>query len=306
MSGQRPSRLVRRLLHAPTRLYDWHLGWLLGHRFLRLHHVGRRSGCRHQSVLEVVGYTATGDVVVVAGFGPDAHWYRNVQANPTVEIDLGRRHFRATMQRLDERQAVHIVADFERRNRLAGPVIRRVLSWLLRDTYDGSDAARQRLVQQLPVVAFTPRPTSGPRRAEVQGRWRDVQPGERLAYMSSEQQQGQGDSGTEPVASRAAVEIVDVEPIPTTDHAAAGTPTPKASGTPATPAEKDGGSERDASSAEAGAGGAGKEKVGPGPVPAATPDQAAQPVASPAAPAAPAAPADPADPADPAGGTGGT
>ncbi|MFL5517182.1 MAG: nitroreductase family deazaflavin-dependent oxidoreductase, partial [Gemmatimonadales bacterium] len=62
MRDPRPPRLVRRLLHSPTRLYDWHLGWLLGHRFLRLHHVGRRSGRRYESVLEVVGHTATGDV----------------------------------------------------------------------------------------------------------------------------------------------------------------------------------------------------------------------------------------------------
>lgn len=32
---------MRWLLRAPARLYDWNLGWLLGHHFVRLTHVGR-------------------------------------------------------------------------------------------------------------------------------------------------------------------------------------------------------------------------------------------------------------------------
>jgi hypothetical protein len=46
LSAHRPGRIARRLVRAPARLYDWNAGWLLGHRFLRLTHVGRRSGRR--------------------------------------------------------------------------------------------------------------------------------------------------------------------------------------------------------------------------------------------------------------------
>ena len=64
----RPGPIVRRLLRAPGLLYDWHAGWLLGHRFLRLTHLGRRSGRRYRTMLEVVGTgQAPGEVVVVAG-----------------------------------------------------------------------------------------------------------------------------------------------------------------------------------------------------------------------------------------------
>ena len=106
--------------------------------------------------VEVVGRTTAGDPVVLAGFGPDADWYRNLQTNPSAEIDLGRRHIRVTARTLDEHQAADILASYERRNRLAAPVIHRVLSALVEWPYDGSDGARDRLVQQLPVVAFTP------------------------------------------------------------------------------------------------------------------------------------------------------
>src|SRR4051812_34308991 len=102
-----------------------------------------------------------------------------------------------------------------------------------------------------------------PRRAGVQGRWRDLLPGERLTFMSSEQQQGKGGAGEEPVRSGAAVETADVEPIPATDHGAAGTPTPAASGSPAKPAGSTGAAE--AGSASGGkSGGEGAGEAAPG------------------------------------------
>src|SRR3954467_12834380 len=150
-----------------------------------------------------------------------------------------------------------------------------------------------------------PRPPGGklpggvaghPRRAGVQGRWRDLLPGERLTFMSSEQQQGKGGAGEEPVRSGAAVETVDVEPIPATDHGAAGTPTPAASGSPAKPAGSTGAAEagrarggrsggEGAGEAAPGAAGRPREEVGAaGPAPEPIPAEAA---AAPRGPAAP-------------------
>jgi len=36
MTVRRPGPIVRRLLRSPALLYDCNVGWLLGHRFLRL------------------------------------------------------------------------------------------------------------------------------------------------------------------------------------------------------------------------------------------------------------------------------
>ncbi len=63
-------RLIRVLLRGPVLLYDWNLGWLLGSRFLLVTHVGRRSGRRYRTVLEVIGrLSASGEFVVVSGSG---------------------------------------------------------------------------------------------------------------------------------------------------------------------------------------------------------------------------------------------
>ncbi len=149
--------MVLRLLRAPSMLYRHDLGWMLGRRFLMLTHVGRRSGRHHRTVLEVVGYQPVpGEFFVMAGLGPSADWYRNVQEHPAVEIAVGRDRFRPVMRRLDEQEAAAVVGDYERRNRLVAPLVRKVLTWLVGWPYDGSEAARNRLVRQLPVVGFRP------------------------------------------------------------------------------------------------------------------------------------------------------
>jgi deazaflavin-dependent oxidoreductase (nitroreductase family) len=148
---------MRRLLRAPTRVYRADLGWLLGERFLMLTHVGRRSGRRYRTVLEVVGrLPASDEFVVMAGIGRTADWLRNAEAGGAREVAVGRRRFRPTMRVLTEGPAAEILAGYEARNRLIAPVVRHVLSGLVGWRYTGTDHERRRLVRQLPLVAFGP------------------------------------------------------------------------------------------------------------------------------------------------------
>jgi hypothetical protein len=93
---------------------------------------------------------------VVSGFGPSADWFQNLHVAPAQEIAIGCRRFRSQHRILEETEASAVLADYERRNRLIAPIARRVLGWLVGWPYDGSDAARTRLVQQLPMVGFRP------------------------------------------------------------------------------------------------------------------------------------------------------
>jgi deazaflavin-dependent oxidoreductase (nitroreductase family) len=153
----RPGPLLRRLLRLPVVLYRWHLGWLLGHRFLLLTHVGRRTGRVRRTVLEVVDFDAdSGTAVVMAGFGRSSDWYRNLQAHPAVQVVVGRRAFTPAQRELAADEAMAAMAGYERRNRLLAPVVRTVLSRLVGWPYDGSEAARRRLVAERPLVALWP------------------------------------------------------------------------------------------------------------------------------------------------------
>ena len=72
----------------------WRLGlgrWVnawpeVGGRFMVITHTGRKTGIKRQTPLN---YTmADGEIYCTAGFGSKSDWYRNIVANPEVEIWL--------------------------------------------------------------------------------------------------------------------------------------------------------------------------------------------------------------------------
>jgi deazaflavin-dependent oxidoreductase (nitroreductase family) len=135
-----------------------HAGWLLGHRFLMLTHRGRRTGRVYRTVLEVVAWDEVArEAVVMSGFGRTSEWYRNVLVSDPVEVRIARLRFAPRVRQLDADEAAGVLAGYEERNRFVAPILRTILSKLAGFPYDGSDSARRRLVQVLPLVAFRPR-----------------------------------------------------------------------------------------------------------------------------------------------------
>ncbi len=93
-SRSRPAGILRLVFRLPTYLYRYRFGRLLGHRFLLLTHRGRKTGRVHQTVLEVIAYdSATRESIVLSGWGERADWYRNIEANPAMEIRIGRERY---------------------------------------------------------------------------------------------------------------------------------------------------------------------------------------------------------------------
>jgi len=149
--------LVRWLLRLPVHLYDWNAGWLLGKRFAMLVHTGRRTGLTRKTVLEVVHYdTVTGAVVVMSGLGRSSDWYQNIKAKEASQVVVGRHSFAPTHWDVPDDEADDVLTDYEQRNRFAAPVVRWVLSRLVGWRYDGTNDSRRRLVQELPLVCFSP------------------------------------------------------------------------------------------------------------------------------------------------------
>jgi deazaflavin-dependent oxidoreductase (nitroreductase family) len=160
MASTRLNPILRQLFRAPIYLYRWRCGWLLGHRCLLLIHVGRRTGLLRCTVLEIMEFRKNGpEMVVMSAFGRSADWLRNIEAAPDSEVVVvGSTRFTATHRFLDQNEAENVIAGYERRNRLIAPIIRTVLSRLLGWTYDGSERSRRQLADELPFIAFRPRP----------------------------------------------------------------------------------------------------------------------------------------------------
>lgn len=153
----RPGPVLRAIFRAPGALYRLRLGGLLGHRFLQVTHSGRKSGRVYRTVLEVVAYDkAIQESVVVAGFGTESDWYRNLQASPALEIATGWRRYVPQQRFLSVEEGAAALADYESRNgRLATAGLRQLFA------YDGTPASRLALARRIPMVAFRPATSEG-------------------------------------------------------------------------------------------------------------------------------------------------
>lgn len=80
---------TRVLVRAPIPLYRAGFGWLFGRRILMLEHRGRKSGLPRFVCLEVVERLAPDRIVIVSGFGKQADWYQNLEAEPACFVSTG-------------------------------------------------------------------------------------------------------------------------------------------------------------------------------------------------------------------------
>jgi deazaflavin-dependent oxidoreductase (nitroreductase family) len=117
-SLRRPGMLGRLFFRAPIMLYRIGLGWLMPMQLL-LTTVGRKSGQPRQAVVDVLRHDAATDTYYVASaYGAHSDWYRNLQANPAVCVQVRRRRFPARATTLPQEEGERILLDFWRRHRL--------------------------------------------------------------------------------------------------------------------------------------------------------------------------------------------
>jgi hypothetical protein len=116
-------------------------------------------------MLEVIGWDPEKrEAIVMSGFGPDASWRLNVLAGGAVEVQIAGLRFEPRVRSPEREEASGVLADYERRNRLAGLLVRWVLSRLAGFRYDGSSESRSKLVEALPLLALSPRRGGEPQR----------------------------------------------------------------------------------------------------------------------------------------------
>jgi deazaflavin-dependent oxidoreductase (nitroreductase family) len=149
----RPGRLARGVFRMPLKAYEHGVGPAAGRTFLAFTHTGRKTGQPHQAVAMVLRYdTASEEAVVCAAWGPQTDWYRNLQAHPATQVQLGGRTFVPEQRFLPEEEAVQVALDFRREHPHRLRLFSRVLGW--GDL--GEDDAVREFVRGHPFVAFRP------------------------------------------------------------------------------------------------------------------------------------------------------
>ena len=138
----------------PIWLYRLKLGWLLRHRMLLLTHTGRVSSQPRKAVLEVIRYDKEQNVpYVVSGFGEKSQWFKNINHTPEVHIQIGRKHFPATAERLPEEEAIAVFKEYHDRH----PNAIKNLSKMVGYEIGESDEEILDFMRLLPVIAFHPK-----------------------------------------------------------------------------------------------------------------------------------------------------
>lgn len=155
LTDQQPHGWLRFFLRMPLALYRLRLGWLLGGRFLMLTHTGRKSGQPRQTVLEVVHHDSeTGAYFVAAAWREKADWFKNIQANPAVQVTTGRRTFLAVAAVVQVDEAAPIFLVYARRYPLA---FRELSRMMLGERLQPNLEDCLRMAQSVPLVAIIPK-----------------------------------------------------------------------------------------------------------------------------------------------------
>jgi len=154
----RRRRLSRIVFRAPLLLYRIGLGGLLGHQFLVLTHVGRRTGQVHETVLKVLHYDAkTRESVVAAAWGTRSDWYPNLQAHPPLAVRTAGLWYVPATRTLAAGEACKVFAEWTGRQRWFAELMLPQIGL----SVDVSEAEQRAMVAGLPFIGFRPAEAAG-------------------------------------------------------------------------------------------------------------------------------------------------
>jgi deazaflavin-dependent oxidoreductase (nitroreductase family) len=154
ISDPKPPRGLSRLLfRAPIWLYRLNLGWIMGDRFLKMTHTGRKSGQARNVVLEVVEYDLSNETYYIASaWGEKSDWVKNIRANPQVKVQVARKKLDMVVSQLNLDESETVILDYAQRHPKAMINLARFMGFQL----DGSEDDFRELGRLLLMFALKP------------------------------------------------------------------------------------------------------------------------------------------------------
>lgn len=111
-----PNPVLRILYRIPVHFYRIGLGGLLGKRFVLINHLGRKTGVQHRTVVEVVEREiGTDNVIVIAGYGEQTQWYKNLKNQPKTTIQIGNQKYNVSVDLIKAEDGGDIIARYLKR-----------------------------------------------------------------------------------------------------------------------------------------------------------------------------------------------
>ena len=88
----------------------------------------------------------------MSGYGLQSDWYRNIQAQPAIEVQVGHMRYTPQQRMLTEEETLTLLDEYQRNHPLAFRELMHVIGY----AYDGTPEGLHALSQFLRGVAFRP------------------------------------------------------------------------------------------------------------------------------------------------------
>ncbi len=147
-----PKGFTLKLFRAPLYLYRLRLGFLLGNRFIRLKHWGRRSGNLNETIIEVIEQDKiNGALYSASGFGEQSQWFKNISVNMAVLVTLKNTEFEASASVLSADEATEVLLRYAKAHPRSIKSVARLSGYEM----DGSEKDVIAFSQIIKIVKFT-------------------------------------------------------------------------------------------------------------------------------------------------------
>ena len=140
------------IFKLPLILYRAGLGWLFGHRFMLLTHIGRRSGKVRRTVLAVLEFNPNTREIKAMSAWSASDWYLNLQSNPAVQVETGFTRYAPVQRSLAPEEIAALFVNYRGKHPLFSRVVCQIPGW----RYDSSYEEFLELARSLRGVAFRP------------------------------------------------------------------------------------------------------------------------------------------------------
>lgn len=147
-----PSLMIP-IFKLPLLLYRLRLGWLMGKRFMRLTHVGRRSGKVRKTILAVLRFDHKTKEIYAVSAWKGSDWTYNVQASPALQVETGFVRYTPTQRTLAPEEIATAFVEYCQQRPLFSRMVCRIPGW----KWDSSYEEFLELARTLRGVAFRPK-----------------------------------------------------------------------------------------------------------------------------------------------------
>ena len=148
----KPPRFMILIFKLPLILYRTGLGWLFGHRFMLLTHIGRRSGKVYHTVLAVLEFNPKTREIKAMSAWSASDWYLNLQANPAVQVETGFTRYTPVHRTLAPEEIATLFVNYRAKHPIFSRIVCRIPGWRIDSSYEEF----VELARTLRGIAFRP------------------------------------------------------------------------------------------------------------------------------------------------------